>query len=297
METHLLNILPSVSISNDTPHYRLFHRHPTYDHLRVFGCLCFPRLHATHKLQPRSTPCIFLGYPTYHRGFRCFDLSTRKIIIYRHVIFDESVFTFGSVTPTEPPSYDFLADLWHFSYSSTYTSSTASHFRWGGWYAATSISSFLSSRRSTTVATPLSSSYEVPPHAGSPPSHPLTGSPPHEDSPSLPPIHHMHTRSKSGIVKPILRLNLHSSSISSVPRSLIQALKDPNWHEAMNEGYNALITNGTWVLVPRPLGANVVRSMWLFKHKFNADISLPIQGSFGGKWAQPATWDWLRWDI
>ncbi|GKF60295.1 ribonuclease H-like domain-containing protein [Tanacetum coccineum] len=42
----------------------------------------------------------------------------------------------------------------------------------------------------------------------------------------------------------------------------------------MLDEYNALITNGTWVLVPRPANVNVVRSMWLFKHKFNADGSL-----------------------
>ncbi|GJS20508.1 ribonuclease H-like domain-containing protein [Tanacetum coccineum] len=38
--------------------------------------------------------------------------------------------------------------------------------------------------------------------------------------------------------------------------------------------YNTLITNETWVLVPRPANVNVVRSMWLLKHKFNADGSL-----------------------
>ncbi|GKB81625.1 ribonuclease H-like domain-containing protein [Tanacetum coccineum] len=42
----------------------------------------------------------------------------------------------------------------------------------------------------------------------------------------------------------------------------------------MLDEYNALITNETWVLVPRPANVNVVRSMWLFKHKFNADGSL-----------------------
>lgn len=39
----------------------------------------------------------------------------------------------------------------------------------------------------------------------------------------------------------------------------------------MNEECNALILNGVWLLVPRTLDDNVVRSMWLFKHKFNAD--------------------------
>ncbi|XP_071714186.1 uncharacterized mitochondrial protein AtMg00810-like [Rutidosis leptorrhynchoides] len=39
----------------------------------------------------------------------------------------------------------------------------------------------------------------------------------------------------------------------------------------MSEEYNALIKNGTWTLVPHPLDMNIVRSMWLFKHKFTAD--------------------------
>ncbi|KAJ9547106.1 hypothetical protein OSB04_019649 [Centaurea solstitialis] len=36
----------------------------------------------------------------------------------------------------------------------------------------------------------------------------------------------------------------------------------------------ALIKNGTWELVPRPSGTNIVRSLWLFRHKFHADGSL-----------------------
>jgi hypothetical protein len=42
----------------------------------------------------------------------------------------------------------------------------------------------------------------------------------------------------------------------------------------MAEEHKALIDNGTWRLVPRPPGANIVTSKWLFKHKFNSDGSL-----------------------
>ncbi|GKC03889.1 ribonuclease H-like domain-containing protein [Tanacetum coccineum] len=42
----------------------------------------------------------------------------------------------------------------------------------------------------------------------------------------------------------------------------------------MYDEYNALVKNGTWLLVPRPAGVNMVRSMWLFKHKFHADGTL-----------------------
>ncbi|GJX03056.1 ribonuclease H-like domain-containing protein [Tanacetum coccineum] len=38
--------------------------------------------------------------------------------------------------------------------------------------------------------------------------------------------------------------------------------------------YNALIKNNTWILVPRPSDANIVRSLWLFRHKYNADGTL-----------------------
>ncbi|GKE05400.1 ribonuclease H-like domain-containing protein [Tanacetum coccineum] len=42
----------------------------------------------------------------------------------------------------------------------------------------------------------------------------------------------------------------------------------------MLDEYNALIKNNTWVLVPRPSDANIVLSLWLFRHKHNADGSL-----------------------
>jgi hypothetical protein len=59
--------------------------------LRVFGYLCYPNISATvkHKHRPRSLPCVFLGYPSQHRGYCCFDLVSGKILISRHVIFDE----------------------------------------------------------------------------------------------------------------------------------------------------------------------------------------------------------------
>ncbi|GKC72662.1 ribonuclease H-like domain-containing protein, partial [Tanacetum coccineum] len=48
----------------------------------------------------------------------------------------------------------------------------------------------------------------------------------------------------------------------------------PNWRDAMYDEYNALIKNSTWVLVLKPPNVNVVRSMWLFQHKYHVDGSL-----------------------
>ncbi|GJS70059.1 ribonuclease H-like domain-containing protein [Tanacetum coccineum] len=90
------------------------------------------------------------------------------------------------------------------------------------------------------------------------------------------PTHPMVTRARAGIFKPLERMNCHVTTTSPLLRSHVHALHDPNWKEAMLDEYNALITNGTWVLVPRPANANVVRSMWLFKHKFNANGTLSM---------------------
>jgi len=102
--TYLLNRLPSVACPAPTPHHALFGTPPRYDHLRVFGCACYPNTTATapHKLAPRSTQCVFLGYSPDHKGYRCFDLTSRRILISRHVVFDESVFPFSTTSP--PPS-------------------------------------------------------------------------------------------------------------------------------------------------------------------------------------------------
>ncbi|GJV72107.1 ribonuclease H-like domain-containing protein [Tanacetum coccineum] len=110
----------------------------------------------------------------------------------------------------------------------------------------------------------------LPPPIFDPPN-PQTNTDPVNEPPRT---HPMITRSQSGIVKPIDRLSLHTFSISPIPKNPSHALKDPNWRNAMYDEYNALVKNGTWLLVPRPAGVNMVRSMWLFKHKFHADGTL-----------------------
>jgi hypothetical protein len=39
----------------------------------------------------------------------------------------------------------------------------------------------------------------------------------------------------------------------------------------MEDEYGALMSNGTWDLVPLPQGSNVITDKWVFAHKFRAD--------------------------
>ncbi|GKB26493.1 ribonuclease H-like domain-containing protein [Tanacetum coccineum] len=74
--------------------------------------------------------------------------------------------------------------------------------------------------------------------------------------------------------RPTERLNLHVSSVSPLPKSYRDAFGDPNWQNAMRDEYHALIKNKTWTLVHKPPDTNIVRCMWLFRHKYLADGTL-----------------------
>ncbi|GKV40300.1 hypothetical protein SLEP1_g47962 [Rubroshorea leprosula] len=104
---HLINILPCSRLHFSTPHEVLSGTVPSYNHLRPFGCACYPNLSATaaHKLAPRSSLCILLGYPSHHKGYRCLDLKTQKIILSRHVTFNETEFPYSPSMPSHSPSF------------------------------------------------------------------------------------------------------------------------------------------------------------------------------------------------
>ena len=59
-----------------------------------------------HKLDFRSSPCVFLGYSSSHLGYHCFDLSSSRMYIARYVKFHENTFSFAcsEQTTTLPSS-------------------------------------------------------------------------------------------------------------------------------------------------------------------------------------------------
>ena len=90
--TYLLNILPTKVLGFKSLTQILYQCDPLYSELRVFGCLFFPLFPSTtiHKLQERSTTCVYLGPAPNHRGSKCYNMSNGKIIICRHVKFIEN---------------------------------------------------------------------------------------------------------------------------------------------------------------------------------------------------------------
>lgn len=92
--TYLISRLSSTVLSFNTPYEMLFQQSPNYQRLKPFGCLCFPwlRPYSTSKLQSRSTSCVFLGYSTSQFAYKCFDPTTNRVYLSRHIQFVEHVF-------------------------------------------------------------------------------------------------------------------------------------------------------------------------------------------------------------
>ena len=263
----------------------LYQKDPSYSHLRVFGCLCYPLIPSTtiHKLQPRSTPCVFLGYPSNHRGYKCLELSSNKIIICRHVIFDETTFPYAKIHTPKPTTYTFLYDdLSPYIINHLLTQTQSNQNQSPSAHQIYQPSSPTSNHQNTPPN--LNSSYQSPtspspttrlsPQSCTTPLSHTSATPSHSqitNQPSPPPIFQPVlqtdtkpvTRSQHGIFKPNPKyccLHKHVTK-SPLPKNPVSALKDPNWKMAMHAEYNALIKNETWDLVPRPPDVNVIRSM------------------------------------
>lgn len=94
--THLINKIHVAKYNNLTPIELLFHKPPSYDHLKSFGCLCFASNIISHrmKLDSKARRCVPIGYPVGVKGYQLYDLDSKTCLIFRDVIFHKGIFSF-----------------------------------------------------------------------------------------------------------------------------------------------------------------------------------------------------------
>lgn len=105
---YLINRQPTTTLQGRSPFQVLLRGNPNYKKLKIFGCLCFPWLtpYNNSKLDPKSKPCVFIGYCTQQSAYKCLDPQTSRVYITRHVIFDETIFPLAtSQTASHIPLY------------------------------------------------------------------------------------------------------------------------------------------------------------------------------------------------
>ncbi|KAD7478277.1 hypothetical protein E3N88_01413 [Mikania micrantha] len=84
---YLVNRSPSSAIGMKCPMEKWSNKIPDYEHLRVFGSLCYAHMNQGN-LEPRAVKCIVLGYPVGVKGYRLLKLEGggHKVIVSRDVV-------------------------------------------------------------------------------------------------------------------------------------------------------------------------------------------------------------------
>jgi hypothetical protein len=88
----IINISPAVDNDFNIPQ-EVWSRKPVdYSSLKIFGCLANVHVQSGErtKLDPKSRKCIFLGFEKNIKGYRLWDLISKKKVISRDIIFDET---------------------------------------------------------------------------------------------------------------------------------------------------------------------------------------------------------------
>ncbi|CAL8085961.1 unnamed protein product [Prunus armeniaca] len=191
-------------------------------------------------------------YSLNYQGYRCYDPSTSRVYLSRHVVFYESTFPFQALSHTSsvPPSP--VPPLPPLVVSS-----------------------------SPVVSPPPPSPSPQPPHSPPPlptvthvdvPASPVESSPP----PFLPTTHTMVTHLRDGIRKPNPKYaNLVFSQVSEIEPTLFQeANKSDQWRQAMLTKVQALHHNHTWDLVPPSPHRHALPCKWVFRIKCRSDGSI-----------------------
>ena len=97
------------------PHFRTSNRLIT----RVFGCTAFIYVHNQHreKLDPQAINCVFLGYSSTQKDYKCYNPSTKNFYISTDVTFIEKKPFFpksslqGEISMMEDSSYESFKPL------------------------------------------------------------------------------------------------------------------------------------------------------------------------------------------
>ncbi|MBW0502257.1 hypothetical protein O181_041972 [Austropuccinia psidii MF-1] len=94
----LSNLIPTPSRFNLSPYSLLAGNPPRIKKLRVFGCsaiVSIPRNHREWKLSPAGEAGVLLGYENNNSAYRILRLCDKKVLISKHVRFNESDFPFS----------------------------------------------------------------------------------------------------------------------------------------------------------------------------------------------------------
>lgn len=265
---YLINRLPSKVLQNRTPYEILLKKKPNYEHLRVFGCMAFAKdtSKVNDKFAERGRKCIFVGYPHGQKGYKVYDLKSRRMYTSRDVKFFENLFPY--ILPNEDKVREKEDDNiagkelhnvdGHEEVSSVEEVGVEEVVVSEGGNGGNQ-----DQRRSErTRRQPAHlQEYEVDLPSSIDHTQPASD----EVSSTVHPLSNFVTYDQ---FSPAHKCFLASIDAKDEPRTFSQAAKVSEWRDAMRKEIEALEANGTWDLVELPAGKSAIDSKWVYKIKY-----------------------------
>lgn len=89
--TYLINRMPLRVLGHKTPAECLLKSNDFVVSPKVFGCVCFVHdyRNSVGKLDPRAVKCVFVGYSSSQKGYRCWCPSEHRFFVSMDVTFRE----------------------------------------------------------------------------------------------------------------------------------------------------------------------------------------------------------------
>ncbi|CAM8994349.1 unnamed protein product [Rhodiola kirilowii] len=267
---HVLNRCYLRPFLNKTPYELLKGRKPNVSQLRVFGCRCYVHVNGKDRLgkfDPKSDEEIFVGYSLHSKAYKVFNKRTKKVEESVHVIFDEE--STGTDSGQVP-------DI---------------HITEVG-------DNFELIRPRDVVEVDGPENQEIPDEENG--QVPEVEEPGQQDevNEQVPEEGEVHDepeeiqqtqevtelRRSTQLRQPSVTLrdyicyaavqgeSVMNAFVSLIePKSVQEALKDPDWIQAMQDELHQFERNKVWRLVPRPEKRKVIGTRWILRNKRNSD--------------------------
>ncbi|CAL8136475.1 unnamed protein product [Prunus armeniaca] len=230
---YLQNRCFTTSVLSKTPFEAFTRRKPGIKHPKVFGCICYTHVPSPlrQKFDDKARKGVFMGYGSCEKGYRVYDLQSKKIMLSRSVIFNEDKAWNWKSDQEEsiPIPFNLGGNEIETEFGEEQTETT--QFDNGG-----------NSYSNTTVGVSVGNNSQ----ASTPSSTPV----------KLRTLEDIYARCHMCIIE---------------PENYQEAAGDLAWQEAMNAELEMIEKNNTWELVERPADKPVIGVKWVFKTKLNLD--------------------------
>ena len=239
---YVINRLPPWPGKEKAPFEMLYGVKPNVNYFRVFGSICYVHVpkNSRTKLDAKAKKCVFVGYDTCRKGWRCMDPTTKKSVTSRDVVFDE-------------------ISSWHSSEDISKVADLPNNS--GNWQ----LSSQTNEQVPDNVESENQRSDESP-------------TPRREDDDVV--VRRSSREKRQPVHLKDYEMELNHCSITSCflvgasneePECFEEAKGCLEWEAAMGDEIEALRRNDTWELVPKPKTCKPVTCKWVYRLKKKPD--------------------------